>query len=148
MTPGQLPAPATPARRASLLFGTMLTCALAGCGSELGAEASGVVTFNGKPVGPGMVAFVPVDGSSNPADGAIQIDGTFFLKTNRVVGLEPGKYRASVTVLDQPEVKPGERSYEAPRQVTPQKYADPATSGLEFDVKPGSNTIDLPLVSD
>jgi hypothetical protein len=122
-------------------------CALPGCGSDLGATVSGTVTLDGKRVGPGMVTFVPVEGATNPADGAIQIDGSYSLKTGREVGLKPGRYRASATILDQPDVKPGERSYEAPKLVTPQKYSDPSTSGLEYDVKPGSNTIDVPLSS-
>ncbi len=94
-----------------------------------------------------MITFVPVKGATNPSDGAIQIDGSYSLKTGREVGLKPGRYRASATVLDQPDVQPGERSYEAPKLVTPQKYADPSTSGLEYDVTTGRNTIDVVLTS-
>ena len=130
---------------ASLL--AVLVCALPGCGSDLGATVSGTVTLDDKAVGPGMITFVPMEGVTNPSDGVIQVDGSYFLKTNREVGLRPGRYRASATILDQPVVKPGERSYEAPKLVTPQKYADPATSGLEYDVAAGSNTIDIELTS-
>lgn len=126
---------------------TVLVCTLSGCGSDLGATVSGTVTLDGKAVGPGMITFVPVKGATNPSDGAIQIDGSYSLKTGREVGLKPGRYRASATVLDQPDVQPGERSYEAPKLVTPQKYADPSTSGLEYDVTTGRNTIDVVLTS-
>jgi hypothetical protein len=125
----------------------VLVCVLPGCGSDLGATVTGTVTLDGKAVGPGMITFVPVEGATNPADGAIQIDGSYSLKTSREVGLRPGRYRASATVLDQPDVKPGERSYEAPKLVTPEKYSDPSTSGLEYDVTPGSNMIDIELTS-
>ena len=36
---------------------------------------------------------------------------------------------------------------EVAKLVTPQKYADTKTSGLEFDVASGNNTIDIPLSS-
>lgn len=111
------------------------------------AEVSGRVTLDGKPVGPGTIVFSPVGGTTNPADGAIQVDGTYFLKTSREVGLPAGKYDVGITVLDQPDVKPGERSMEAAKYITPQKYADPSTSGLQYEVEPGSNSIDVELSS-
>jgi hypothetical protein len=109
------------------------------------SEVSGKVTLDGQPVGPGAVVFAPVDGQSNPADGAIQLDGSYFLKTSREVGLKPGDYKASVSVFDQPEVRPGERSMTPAKLVTPQKYADTETSGLQYTVEPGENTIDIEL---
>ncbi|RIK75970.1 MAG: hypothetical protein DCC67_14525 [Planctomycetota bacterium] len=120
----------------------------AGCsGSSFESQVEGTVTLDGERVGPGTVVFAPADGKSNPADGAIQLDGSYFLKTSRELGLKPGVYKASVTVFDQPEIKPGERSMTPAKMVTPPKYADPATSGLEFTVKPGQNTIDIGLTS-
>jgi hypothetical protein len=119
-----------------------------GCsGSGMESEVAGTVTLDGKPVGPGAVVFAPVDGVTNPADGAIQLDGSYFLKTSRDVGLHPGKYKASVTVFNQPEVKPGERSMTPATLVTPEKYSDPSTSGLEFTVEPGDQIIDIKLSS-
>jgi len=115
--------------------------------SGMEAEVSGQVTLDGQPVGPGAVVFAPIDGQSNPADGAIQLDGSYFLKTSREVGLKPGKYKASVSVFDQPEVKPGERSMIPAKLATPQKYSDTETSGLEYMVDPGSNNIDIELTS-
>jgi hypothetical protein len=120
---------------------------LVGCG---GAEStvSGTVTLDGRAVGPGVIVFAPADGTSNPADGAIQVDGSYFLRTSREEGLKAGKYRVGVTVLDQPDVKPGERSMEVAKYITPEKFADPSTSRLEYDVEPGSNTIDVALKSE
>lgn len=126
----------------------MLLASAGGCGGGgMGAEVSGRVTLDGKPVGPGTIVFAPPEKGANPATGTIQIDGTYVLMSNRLPGLPAGRYRASVMVFDQPPTAPGERSTVAPKLVTPQKYADPATSGLEYDVAAGSQTIDVPLVS-
>lgn len=121
--------------------------ALAGCG---GAESTvtGTVTLDGQPVGPGVIVFASAGGASNPSDGAIQVDGSYFLRTGREEGLKPGNYNVGVTVLDQPAVKPGERSMEVAKYITPQKYAEPSTSGLQFTVEAGSNTIDVKLSSE
>jgi hypothetical protein len=125
-----------------------LTAALAvGCG---GAESTvtGTVTLDDKPIGPGVIVFAPAESTSNPSDGAIQADGSYFLRTSREEGLKAGAYKVGVTVLDQPDVKPGERSMEVAKYITPQKYADPSTSGLEYKVEPGDNTIDIELKSE
>ena len=119
-----------------------------GCsGSSMESEVSGSVRMDGHPIGPGTVVFSPIGGAANPADGAIQIDGSYFLKTSRDVGVHPGKYNVSVTVFNQPDVKPGERSMTPASLVTPEKYSDPSTSGLEFTVEPGKQTINIELDS-
>jgi len=138
------------AERLMLLKAAILAAAVvsAGCArSAMESEVSGRVTLDGEPMGPGVVVFAPVDGTTNPADGAIQLDGSYFLKTSREVGLPPGRYKASVSVFDQPEVKPGERSMTPARLITPQKYSDTKTSGLEYTVEPGENNIDIELMS-
>lgn len=119
-----------------------------GCsGSDLGAEVSGTVTLDGKPVGPGTVVFAEASGASNPSDGAIQPDGSYALKTANLPGIAPGKYRAAVTVFEDVKTAPGERSFALPKYVTPEKYANLDTSGLEYDVKPGKNPIDIALTA-
>ena len=126
----------------------VLMIALAGCSnSGLESEVSGKVSLDGQPGGPGAIVFAPIDGQTNPADGAIQLDGSYYLKTSREVGLKAGKYRVSVSVFDQPEVKLGERSMVPAKLVTPQRYADTETSGLEYTVEPGKNNIDIELPS-
>lgn len=128
-------------------LGIFALLASLGCGGGKESQVSGHVKLDGNPVGPGTIVFVPAEGASNPADGAIQVDGSYSLKTSRTDGLNPGKYKVTVTVLDQPEVQPGERSMIAAKLITPEKYRDPATSGLEFSVEPGSNKIDVELTS-
>jgi hypothetical protein len=120
----------------------------AGCSqSPFDAQVSGRVTLDGRPVGPGSVVFAPVEQQTNPADGAIQLDGSYSLKTSREEGLHPGEYKASVTVFDQPVVLPGERSMTPAKLVTPKKYSDTETSGLEYTVEAGKNNIDIKLTS-
>jgi hypothetical protein len=128
--------------------GVLLMIALTGCGgSGMESEVSGQVKLDGQAVGPGAVVFAPIEGNSNPADGAIQLDGSYFLKTSREVGLNAGTYKVSVSVFDQPEVKPGERSMVPAKLKTPQRYSDIQTSGLEYTVEPGKNEIDIELTS-
>ena len=78
---------------------------------------------------------------------AIQPDGSYELQTANTAGLRPGKYRVSVTILDQPDVPRGERSYEVAKSRIPTKYNDINSSGQEFAVEPGSNSIDIKLSS-
>jgi hypothetical protein len=135
---------------AKSLAALALACApLLGCGGDgMESEVTGSVTLDGKAVGPGTIVFAPVAGEQNPATGTIQVDGTYFLTSNRARGLPAGRYKASVTVFDQPTVPLGERSYVQPKFVTPEKYADPSTSELEYDVQAGSNAIDVELKSE
>jgi hypothetical protein len=122
--------------------------AVVGCSNSLEATVSGTVTLDSKPIGPGVVTFAPMAGGSNPAVGAIQPNGSYFLKTSRTVGLIAGNYRVAVTVHEQPaNAKPGERIMTPSKLLTPQKYANVETSELEFEVQHGKNSIDIPLVS-
>jgi hypothetical protein len=137
-------------RQPSLILCGMV-CLLAawnGCsGGGFESQVSGTVTLDGAPIGPGFLVFVPGSGGRNPANGTIQPDGSYELKTANTSGLHPGKYKVSVTILDQPEVPPGERSYEVAKSRIPTKYNDIISSGLEFEVEPGSNAIDIALSS-
>lgn len=126
----------------------VLIVALAGCSRGLESSVSGLVTLDGQPIGPGFLVFAPAESNHNPARGAIQLDGHYALKTINTRGLPAGKYQVSVTVLDQPTVAPGERSMVAATSRIPEKYNNPQTSGLEFDVQPGGNTIDIELKSE
>jgi hypothetical protein len=119
-----------------------------GCSSsEFQSDVSGTVTLDGQPVGPGTVVFAPPEKGSNPATGTVQVDGSYFLKSNRTRGLHPGHYRASVSITHQDPIPAGQRSTVPAKLISPQKYSEPATSGLEFDVAPGTQTIDLQLSS-
>jgi hypothetical protein len=131
-----------------ILIGIVGFLSSIGCsGSDFESQVSGTVTLDGETIGPGFLVFVPASGSTNPANGTIQPGGSYELKTANTAGLHAAKYKVSVTILDQPDVPPGERSYQVAKSRIPTKYNDINTSGLEFDVEPGSNSIDIPLSS-
>jgi hypothetical protein len=135
-------------RRVGSAVGLLYLGIVVGCsGGDFESSVSGTVTLDGKAIGPGFLVFAPIAGDTNPANGAIQTDGSYELKTANTAGLRAGRYKVSVTVLDQPDVPPGERSYVVAKSRIPEKYNDLNTSGLEFAVEPGSNTIDIPLSS-
>ena len=135
--------------RFQLLGVLSLSVALGCSGNNYPAEVSGTVTLDGKPIGPGVVIFAPVGGKTNPARGAIQPNGSYFLKTSRDVGLPPGKYQVSLQIVELPaHLVPGERDMSPTKSLIPDKYTDTTTSGLEYDVAPGSNTIILRMTSD
>jgi hypothetical protein len=121
---------------------------LAGCSrSGFESQVSGRITLEGKPMGSGTVVFVPEGENRNAPMGTIEPNGDYFLKTNRDTGLMPGKYTVSMSVYDTPPHQPGERMQTTGKQLVPTKYTDAHTSGLEYEVKPGSNTINIDLTS-
>jgi hypothetical protein len=107
-----------------------------------------VVSLDGKPLRGGLVRFEPSSpgpsGAAYGAQGAIGADGSYRLTTSSVNdgsndGALPGLYR--VVVLpgqDAPAQSPG---------AIPPKYYSLAGSGLEFEVKPRDNPIDIRLKS-
>lgn len=121
-----------------------------GCGgSPYDSVVSGTVSLDGVPIGPGIVQFVPVGRSRNPATGAIQVDGGYVLKTSNALGLQPGQYDVTVAIYDQPELDPGERAApgSAPLRI-PVKYSSLETTDLEYTVDSGNNEIDISLVTE
>lgn len=132
-----------PFSRTALILTVLL---LAGCGGKP-AKVSGVVTLDGEPLTRGIVGFSPsVKGQK--AVGIINSDGSYELSTNRDKGLEIGEYIATVVSrargkLDEHGGPPLPGKYLAPK-----KYSNTTTSGLRFEVRKGSNSINLELTSD
>lgn len=89
------------------------------------AKVSGKVTFQGKPVAEGEIAFVPADPKAGKTVTASIKDGSYS------VALAPGQYAVAVT-----------GSKDMP---LPAKYAASDTSGLTAEVKDGANTLDIDL---
>lgn len=135
--------------RSRLLYVGVSAILTLGChGSRFDSQVSGTVKLDGQPIGPGVVIFAPDDGKTNPARGAIQPDGTYELKTSRDVGLAPGKYKVSLQIVEIPaDVVPGQRDMRPTKSRIPEKYSDTNSSGFEFDVAAGSNTIDIEMTS-
>ena len=111
------------------------------------SDVSGTVTLDGKGIGPGTIVFAPAEKGGKPATGSIEADGTYSLNTSRDLGLAAGSYQVAVSIRQMPQnVKRGDRPPPG-KPLIPEKYEDQATSGLRYDVAPGSNTINIPLVS-
>ena len=125
----------------------LIVIVVTGCHrSSQESQVSGVVTLDGSPIGPGMIVFAPVGGGT-PATGSIERSGSYTLNTSREVGLAAGKYKVAISIRELPEnVK---RSDQIPpgKLLIPERYEQSTTSGLEYEVKPGGNTIDITLVN-
>lgn len=133
-------------RTTALLCGVALALG-SGCHrSSQESRVSGNVSLDGKRIGPGIIVFAPV-GKGTPAIGPVDNGGGYNMSTSHEVGLSAGKYKVSVSIREVPtNVKRGDRPPPG-KLLIPEKYEDSATSGLEFDVAPGSNTIDIELKS-
>jgi hypothetical protein len=119
---------------------------LMGCDDGgLDSTVTGKVMVDDRPAPFGEVNFYPVDDDpTKPTPrGLIDPDGSYTLKVGAKRGLPSGEYRVAVTVMELsgggPNQAPGARSLISP------VYGNPQTSGLQFTVKSGSNTIDLKL---
>jgi hypothetical protein len=130
-------------------------CALvltSGCGSsgpETG-EVKGIVQLDGEPLTSGIVTFTPQGGRS--ATGFIKSDGTYRLTTyHDGDGALPGKHTVTITPGGTgPQAKPDYESDRpsAVKSPIPAKYANPADSDLEFEVKAGeTNHADFELTT-
>jgi hypothetical protein len=130
---------------------------LLGCGRSGPAYWSigGKVTFQGKPVGSASIRFC------NPKAGidvveSLDAEGQYTVVTGDRKGLPEGPYQVAVMPkLDfsklkcEPDGRPipstmPSSSERNPPNI-PQKYHDPATSGLTVTVKPASNTFDVDM---
>lgn len=135
-------------RLAAALGAVALSIILSGCGSNSAATVQGVVTLDGAPVPAGSISFVPATGGAQSYAMSDE-SGNYEVYTGREAGLTPGQYRVTVVARERPKVNQTELGGPAPAgdSLTPRWYASPDTSGLTFDVKPGSNDINLELTS-
>ncbi|MGB9689601.1 carboxypeptidase-like regulatory domain-containing protein [Thermogutta sp.] len=145
-----------------------------GCGSRnrgnipQTAPVSGTVTLDGQPVDGATVVFVP---TGTPAYGAYAVTdakGHFTLKSSETVsGAVPGKYLVQVTKLVTDSTKKQfvvaedvehaalasggsgpSTEVTATRNVLPEKYANPKTSGIEVTVpSEGLQNLEIKLAS-
>lgn len=121
-------------------LGLLLCLAIAGCGSRRlpVAPVEGSVLYRGKPLTSGSVTFLSAEGPV--AVGEIQQDGTFRLSTyGDGDGAPIGTHQVAVSSLREPTAQ--ERAKAAGSEplenlpAIPQKYFNPATSGLTAEVK-------------
>lgn len=127
----------------ALMVASLLT---AGCGNDYDAFVTGRVTLAGAPLTRGTVSFMP-QSAGPPASGSIAADGIYELRTGRAESISSGPYIVTVTANEPPTQAQGEDGGPLPlgKAITPRWYADPATSGLAYTVKPGKNEINLDL---
>jgi hypothetical protein len=119
----------------------LVVAGLAGCGSGR-ASVNGRVTYqDGTPLNEGTVIGEAGQGEGAVmAQGSIGPDGTFSWGTSRPGdGAKPGKYR--VVVVPRP-LGDSELS-QGIRPAVDKKYAHYDTSGIEFEVKPGRNELNI-----
>jgi hypothetical protein len=135
-------------RIGTTISGAVLVAVFVGCrASSMESEVSGIVTLDGNKIGPGTIVFAPAGASGKPATGSIEGDGSYQLKTSRESGLAAGAYRVAISIRKMPEnVKRGERP-PLGKLLIPEKYEDETKSGLQYEVSPGRNTINIELVS-
>lgn len=135
------------------MFCVFVCFAMIGCGGDYSqqseavdtVEASGTLTFKGKPLAGFQVAFHPADGK-RISIGVSDASGKFVLGTNtKDDGAVPGINKVSVVwqppeddgmgnVIDDPSKLP-----KAPVQLPP-KYASPETSGIQLEVPEGGSS--------
>jgi hypothetical protein len=79
----------------------ILVLVVVGCGSgdPLGVGVSGIVTYKGKPIKDGVIAFIPMDGTNGPTGGANIDDGKYAIP--RRGALAPGKYRVEIRAFEE-----------------------------------------------
>lgn len=125
---------------------------VSGCGSSLPevAPVRGVVTFDGKPLPEfkhAGVVFTPKAGM--PASSVISpTDGSFVLTTYQSGdGARIGTHAVAVSATVDDRSANMEKDYPGLRFVIPEKFANRDSSGLEIEVKPGNNIVEIQLHS-
>jgi len=119
------------------------------------AKVSGTVTYKGKPITSGRVAFTPEatkgDATGQLATGDINSNGTYRLTTfDTNDGAALGQHVITLQVLEGTEnmgkPKPdGTFDYKLPKSLIPAKYTQADKSPLRYTVKEGTNTYDIEL---
>jgi hypothetical protein len=101
-----------------------------GCGDSLESTVTGTVSYQQKPVPFALMNF-HYQGRGPMAYTMTAEDGSYELYTGSKMGLVAGKYRVAIESPSGMEL--------------PKKYSAIDTSELEYDVKEGSNVIDIEL---
>lgn len=130
-------------------------CAPAGYSGPTGT-VSGKVTVDGKPAPEGCVVTFIGEGGGQVASGKTGAGGAYQLSAAGKPQVPAVKYKVSVTPPPQGEMSQADYDKmmaeggakpeaKAPESPIPDKYHNPGTSELSFEVKAGANTIDIEL---
>jgi hypothetical protein len=127
-------------RIASMLAVVWVLGSLAGCGGGL-SRVSGTVTLpDGKAMSGVFVTFSDSEKQIG-ASGTTDENGRYQLTTSTPGdGVPPGTYQVTVT-----QPGPVDSSQPEGPRVFPKRYESAISSGLSFEVKPGTNTCDIKL---
>ncbi len=123
-----------------------LVTAVVGCGSNQ-VSIKGRVTFDGQPVGPGSIVFVPEAAADGIKVAAPIAEGNYEIQAER--GAKPGTYRVEVswskkTGRQIPSADPGMMHDETKEAIPPQFNTQ---TTLTRELKPGENVLDFDLKS-
>lgn len=138
----------------TLLFLLVSSVVCLGCGKSDWGRVSGIVTVDGKPVGPGTLVFEPSDEArlnASSALGYFDATGKYELvSAGKKQGAPVGNYRV-IVMEGGPASLVGEASAvsasrDKNRKIPP-KYAD-YDAGLSAKIEPGRQEIDFELVTD
>jgi hypothetical protein len=112
----------------------------------VGATATGIVTFNGKPAPAGvMVTFQPQVTNSSASIGVTDATGRYDLRFNaRIRGVMPGESVVSLAIVTEPDAEGRTSAPDALKGIRiPPSYG--ARSTLRKTVNPGTNVIDIDI---
>ena len=116
------------------LLALVLATGLSGCGGNSGptlVQLSGTILFEGRPIPPGTLTFVPKEGKGPTATGTVADAGHFTVSTHRAGdGITPGTYRIRVESWETPPTMGGPQ----PKSAVPEKYTNMNTTDLTLDV--------------
>lgn len=116
------------------------------------ARVVGTVSLNGKTVTSGDVVIVAADGRSSPT-GRVRADGSYMIDGAPIGHVKVGFFNPPPPPLPAAATGPdgGDEELRQMREVarlcvaTPAKYADPAHSGIVFELKAGANECNIEL---
>ncbi len=134
---------------------------VAGCGQvaheipDTGATLEGAITLNGKPI---PLALIIVRSENATSDFVVREEGKYKVPSVPLglvkIGVDTEAMRGEVisrsmaNAYKGPDGKIKEEQAKKLKFIpVPAKYADPDTSGLEFEIKKGSNTFDIILTN-
>ncbi len=139
----------TPRSQRSFFYLSLISASTlaTGCGGAAGPELgrlSGTVTLDGKPLANARIVFQPTGQLASPSVSDTAEDGAFELRFNRDrKGVLPGSHQIRVTTARVVTDASGKET--DVQEVLPAKYN--AKTELTYDVKTGSNQLDLKLES-
>lgn len=116
------------------ILALLMGVGLWGCGGKPGpvlVQLSGTILFEGQPIPPGTLTFVPKEGKGPTATGTVADAGRFTVSTHSPGdGIPPGVYRIRVESWETPPTMGGPPA----KSAVPERYTNLNTTDLTLDV--------------